>query len=278
MAVNNMGNLQMYCISMEPGHFSFIKNLDYIPVGLGDKNFSEGWIGDNTEHNISHKNKYYGEYTFHYWLWKNYIDKLDDKWIGFCQYRKFWTLNNYDNTKITFQELPSLVLKNIPPEFEDYEVILGQPFFVNKRKIMKFIKKGFKIILKKPQYIFDSNSRNIKFHFDIMHGENNLNKAIDLLDEANKKDFKIYVNSKLYFHPQNMFICKSKNLLKKYYETVFLWLEKCEKIFKFQKLTGYDLTRIYGFLAERFLSYWFQKNAKCKTMNIAFYDIRNDIN
>ena len=100
MAVNNMGNLQMYCISIESCHFSFIKNLDYIPVGLGDKNFSEGWIRDNTEHNISHKNKYYGEYTFHYWLWKNYIDKLDDKWIGFCQYRKFWTLNNYDNTKI----------------------------------------------------------------------------------------------------------------------------------------------------------------------------------
>jgi hypothetical protein len=111
-----------------------------------------------------------------------------------------------------------------------------------------------------------------------MHGENNLNKAIDLLDEANKKDFKVYVNSTLYFHPHNMFICKSKNLLKKYYETVFSWLEKCEKIFKFQKLEGYDLTRIYGFLAERFLSYWFQKNARCKTMNITFYDIRNDIN
>ena len=27
-------NLQMYCISMEPSHFSFIKNLGYIPVGL----------------------------------------------------------------------------------------------------------------------------------------------------------------------------------------------------------------------------------------------------
>ena len=53
--------------------------------------------------------------------------------------------------------------------------------------------------------------------------------------------------------------------------------QRIKKIFKFQNLKGYDLTRIYGFLAERFLSYWFQKNAKCKTMNIAFYDIRNDI-
>ena len=111
-----------------------------------------------------------------------------------------------------------------------------------------------------------------------MHGENNLYKAIELLDNENRKDFKDYVDNYQYFHPQNMFICKSKDLLRKYYEVVFPWLQKCEKIFPTEKLVGYDLTRIYGFLAERFLSYWFQKNAKCETMNITFYDIRNDIN
>ena len=72
-----------------------------------------------------------------------------------------------------------------------------------------------------------------------------------------------------------MFICK-KNFLKKYYETVFPWLERCESIFGFENLRGYDLTRIYGFLAERFLSYWFTKNTKFKTMNITFYDINED--
>ena len=43
-----------------------------------------------------------------------------------------------------------------------------------------------------------------------MHGENNLYRAIDLLDQENKKDFKNYVDTMQYFHPQNMFICKSK--------------------------------------------------------------------
>ena len=38
------------------------------------------------------------------------------------------------------------------------------------------------------------------------------------------------------------------------------------------------MTRIYGFLAERFMSYWFQKNTKSITMPIIFYDIRKDIN
>ena len=31
------------------------------------------------------------------------------------------------------------------------------------------------------------------------------------------------------------------------------------------------------FLAERLMSYWFQKNTKYTTMPIFFYDIRNDL-
>ena len=267
----------MFCISLEPSHLNFIKKLGYIPVGLGDKNFQEDWFRDNTGNNISNKNKNYGEYTFHYWVWKNYMEQLSSKWIGFCQYRKFWTTKNFENTKINIGTLPNIVLNQIPKEYENYDAILGEPFFINKRKIMKFLKKGFNLVLKNPQVLFNQKLRNIKFHFDLMHGENNLYKAINLLDNENKKDFKNYVDTMQYFHPQNMFICKSKNLLQKYYETIFPWLESCEKIFPRENLKGYDLTRIYGFLAERFLSYWFQKNANCKTMDITFYDIRDDI-
>ena len=45
--------------------------MDYIPVGLGDKNFDNNWFSDKIGKNISNKNKNYGEYSFHYWLWKN---------------------------------------------------------------------------------------------------------------------------------------------------------------------------------------------------------------
>ena len=62
-----------------------------------------------------------------------------------------------------------------------------------------------------------------------------------------------------------MFICK-KNLLKDYYQSVFPWLEKCEKVFGFEKLQGYGMKRIYGFLAERYLSYWFKKYTKYKEL------------
>ena len=273
--VNNIKNLEMYCISLEPKHLSFIKKLGYTPVGLGDKNFNQEWVKDNTGNNISKKNKNYGEYTFHYWIWKNYLEQINHEWVGFCQYRKFWTLKNYDNQKLSIQEIPNIVLKEIPDDFKNYDVIMGEPYYINQRKIMKFLKKGLKIIIKNPKVLIDESSRNIRFHFDLMHGENNLYKAVNLLDHENKNDFWDYVNTKNYFHPHNMFICKN-SFLKKYYEVIFPWLERCESIFGFENLRGYDLTRIYGFLAERFLSYWFSKNAKLKTMNITFYDINDD--
>ena len=273
-----MKNLKIFCISLEPNHYDFIKSLGYEPVGLGDKNFNDKWFRDNSGINISRKNKNYGEYTYHYWIWKNYLDKLDDKWIGFCQYRKFWSLSRDQTKNVNITNLNNQVLKEIPKKFDEYEAIIGEPIYVNQRKIMKFIKNGFKIILKKPFLIFDRNKRNLNFHFDLMHGENNLNSAINLLDTANQNDFRKFVNTQVSFNPHNMFICKSKKKLEDYYENLFPWLEKCEKLFGFDDLKGFGKIRIYGFLAERFMSYWFQKNTNYTTIPIVFYDIKKDLN
>ena len=267
----------MYCLSVDFRHLDTIKSFNYIPVGLGNDNFSKEWVRDNSGENISHKNKNYGEYTFHYWLWKNYLDKIGNNWVGFCQYRKFWSLKNIKPIQ-SIDDLNSKILKEIPKEYEKYDCILGEPLLINQLRIMKFIKRGLKLILKNPAYLFNKKDRNIKFHFDMWHGMGNLDKAIDLLDDEDKEDFTKFVNTKNAFNPHNMFICKSKDILKKYYEKVFPWLDRCEKLFGFENLKGYGATRIYGFLAERYMSYWFQKNTKYKTMPIVFYDIRNNIN
>jgi len=273
-----MKNLNMFCLTLEPNHYKFIKELGYTPVGLGEKNFNKDWFTDKSKTNISKKNENYGEYTYHYWIWKNYLDELDDGWIGFCQYRKFWSLEEYKVENINFNSLGNQVLKEIPEEFDKYDSILGRPMYVNQWKIMKFIKKGLKIIVKKPFLIFNKKKRNLNFHFDLMHGENNLNNAISLLDAANQNDFRKFVNTEVSFNPHNMFICKSKKKIKSYYEDLFSWLEKCEKLFGFENLKGFGKKRIYGFLAERFMSYWFNKNTKCTTMPIIFYDIRKNLN
>ena len=158
-----MKNLKMFCISMEPNHYDFIKELGYMPVGLGEKNFNPNWMSDKSKDNISKKNKYYGEYTYHYWIWKNYLDQLEDQWIGFCQYRKFWSLNEHQNKDVNFNSLSSLILKDIPSKFNEYETILGDPIFINQFMATKFIKKGLKLFIKRPFSIFNKKERNKAF-------------------------------------------------------------------------------------------------------------------
>ena len=58
-------------------------------------------------------------------------------------------------------------------------------------------------------------------------------------DKKNKNDFKKFVNNEVSFNTHIMVICKSKEKLKRFYEDVFPWLEKCEKIFGFEHLSGY---------------------------------------
>ena len=249
----------MYCLSISNKDLSIIQSLDYIPVGLGNDGFSNQWVTDKTLDNISQKNKSYGEYTFHYWFWKNELKKItDDNWVGFCAYRRFWSNNiDKDNQNIKFKDR---VLNEIPKTWKDYDVILGNKIYVDNIKWTKILKYGKTSLIRNPKAIFKKN-RNIKFHFDMFHGNGVIDKAIDVLNEKDKKDFKEFV--------------KSKKIMMKYYETVFAWLNECEKIFGFD-LDGYGKIRIYGFLAERFLPFWFNKYSNCLEWPIVFNDLRKE--
>ncbi len=256
---------------MNPQHEQKIKKLSLIPVGLGKKKFSNNFLNDKNGINISNKNPNYGEYTFHYWIWKNYINNIETNWVGFCQYRKFFTKINIENNKVNFDLLKNNLITDITHDYDNYDCILGEQFSVENFKFIKFVKKNFIKIITSPKAIFYKRKRTIKFHFDIFHGSGNLDKAIDLLDLDNKEDFRKFVNSKTSFNPHNMFMCK-KEFLKKYYESIFPWLEKCENLFGFD-LEGYGMKRIYGFLAERYLSYWFSKYCRVKEVPILFKDL-----
>ena len=63
------------------------------------------------------------------------------------------------------------------------------------------------------------------------------------------------------------------DLYSNYYKDIFAWLNSCENLFGFHNLKGYGMTRIYGFLAERFMSYWFKKNTNYVELPIIFHDI-----
>ena len=217
-------------------HLANLKKLNYVPVGLGKNNFSSEWLRDNKEINISEKNSYYGEYTFYYWFWKNILN----------------------------------ILKEIPKEWDDTNIILGEEIFVDNWKLSKILKHGGKYFLKNPKYFLKKN-RNIKLHFDIFHGPNILDRAIEVLNHDDRIDFKDFVNNEKSFNRENLFFCRSKQTINDYFTSVFNWLLECEKLFGFD-LKGYSQTRLYAFLAERYISFWFKKYTKFKTWPIFFYD------
>ena len=262
----------MFCITLENNHCKKIEELGYIPVGLGNKIKSNKFLRDNTKVNISEKNSFYGEYTFHYWLWKNKIIDQEKNWIGFCQYRKYWAQEKKIIRLNTITDLKKVIVNDVPSSLNHFESILGEEIFINQFRLSKFVKKNLNTMLKNPTLFFDKNKRSIKFHFDMMHGKGNLDKAIKLLNKKDQDDFREFVNTEVSFNPHNMFICKSYKILDDYYSSLFPWLQSCEKEFGFE-LDGYGLKRIYGFLAERYMSFWFKKYTKFTTIPIIYQDI-----
>lgn len=106
------------------------------------------------------------------------------------------------------------------------------------------------------------------------HGYGILEKSINLMNKNDKNEFKKFVNNNYMFNPHIMFISKKK-ILDRWFRDLFKWLFKCEKIFGTSNLKGYDQERLYAYLAERYLSFWFKKYTNYLEWNWAFYEKYN---
>jgi hypothetical protein len=71
-----------------------------------------------------------------------------------------------------------------------------------------------------------------------------------------------------------MFIAKP-HIINDWFNNLFPWLMKCEDVFGFKNLQGYDTQRLYAFLAERYLSFWFKKYTDYTTWPWTFLDFKN---
>ena len=103
-------------------HKKIEENLNNIciPIQVG-YNENLGYIRDNTEDNISEKNKNYCELTGIYWIWKNY--ELP-QYVGFCHYRRFFVTGNIIKTKISNKEIKKIL--------KSYDIILPKKLHLNK--------------------------------------------------------------------------------------------------------------------------------------------------
>ena len=132
-----------FCLTHKYNHK--LEKIKYINVGMGNNKFPDNWILDSTGDHISEKNKYYDMYSFHYWLWKNYLDKINNnKWVCFSTYRRFW---KSESSFIDSDPLEKKIIQPPPREWDNYNTILTEPTDVSKIKISKIFKKGKKLLI-----------------------------------------------------------------------------------------------------------------------------------
>ena len=251
-----MNKIDMYCVTDKD--LPFLHNLPYKLAGVGKSNFSEKYLRSDIKKNIFMKEKYYSELTFHYWFWKNLLNISENKWIGFCQKRRFWINTSSEGKNINVKNINEHLLEKMPKNFEKYDSVICKPISLSGVKKTKIIKRGWKNLLINPSILINEKKQTIQLHFDMHHGYGNLKKALELVDDNDREDFKIYVNQKNFFNPNIMFISKPE-IIDKWFTSVFSWLSRCEDVFGFENLKGYDQSRLYAYLAERYLSFWFKK-------------------
>ena len=241
--ISIMTNLVVYCASAYN-----LKVLDKLPsyikpIGLGGANFPNHWLTEKVGENISKLNKFYGEHSAIYWVWKNKLNEMNDSdWIGFCHYRKLWLNNLYKKKqKNTFSNLYSNLLKPNNSIFKNSDVVLIQPIMLKKDTVFE--------------------------QFDKVHKNNILRDCVDLLGSNEREEFQKYLGGKT-LYPLNLFITK-KYIFEKYCEDVFPWLKKCLEYCRDRNLTtGYNI-RIPSFLSERYMSFWFSKYKKKNFLSYA---------
>ena len=254
-----MKKIEMYCVTNKDS--PYLNKTPYNLAAVGRSHFSKNYLRCDNKDNIFYKEKNYSELTFHYWYWKNMLHSTKSEWIGFCQRRRFWIKNESVGQRIDEKNLNDHLLTHIPDNIGDIESIICKSISVTGSKRSKIFKRGWRNIIKNPLILFNRKKHNILLHFDMYHGYGNLNKAINFMNDEDREDFRNFVHANNVFNPHIMFISKHE-VLDKWFKSLFPWLERCEKVFGFNDLLGYDKTRLYAYLAERYLSFWFKKYTK----------------
>ena len=88
-------------------------------------------------------------------------------------------------------------------------MVLGQKIQVNNWKLSKILKHAKKKFLLNPSNFIKSN-QNIKLQFDVFHGDGLLEKALEVLNNSEKKDFKNFIIKENSFNRENLFFVNQK--------------------------------------------------------------------
>lgn len=210
-----------------------IRDQGYKILHVGENNnYKSTYLLDNTGDNISNKNQNYCELTGLYWIWKN---QSSDQIAGIVHYRRFFC-TEHSWIQYTYLHYP---LK--PISSEKCRIILD----------------NYDIILPKKKSIHMTSR---KFYED-SHDINDLLLTRRIIQDFTPDYIKAFDNvmkeSHIYY--ANMMVSK-KSIFDQYCEWLFPILFELEKNIDLSKYTDSYQRRVFGFISERLLQVWVEKN------------------
>ena len=218
---------RMFVVGHKP--FSYVQNAEYIPIQVA-KPFTQidmGILSDDTGDNIALKNQNYCELTAMYWIWKNYAQLEEIKYVGLCHYRRYLVLG--ENAKLIDGDQVSNILSKC-------DFILPQKFNLG--------------CTARQSYISTSG----------------VEKDLDITEKLLREEYPQYLNAwnmrlnSTSGHYCNVLITDIGNY-NAYCEWLFEVLGKLEELID---ITGYtqQQARVFGYLSEILLDVWLATNKK----------------
>lgn len=206
--------------------FEVPKLENYVPLQVGAEGKGDlGYLRDDTGDNISIKNPNFCELTGLYWIWKN----TSDEYKGLVHYRRYFGRNNFSRR-----------LKDIYPFDRMVSMLLHSDIILPYVEYFKENAKEEILIKCCTPDIFASLEEILKSKYP---------------DYATSFDRYFADNKSVLF---NMMFCR-RELFDSYCAWLFDILFELEKKVDLNKLNDYQ-KRLYGFLSERLLNVWIQKN------------------
>lgn len=226
-----------------------------IQTGFLQHNVDLGFLKDSDGINISSKNKNFAELTAHYWVWKNYFPSFNGKYIGFCHYRRFLSLNcnvidqyKTNPVQILYSNFSKLFDKNYAIDaFIDFcgdcDVIVPQKTVFKNQSVLS-------------QYISQHPKRDLDACFSVI-----CKKYPDYIPFCDA----FFKGNSGYFCLN--FIMK-KELFDNWCKWIFDILNDLEKQSDYSMYNSYATIRTPAYLAERLFNVWLMYQIEKKSLKI----------
>jgi hypothetical protein len=235
--------------------------------------FPNSWHKSNEKKNISVKFFSYADLVGHYYIWKNFLDKYNqDSWIGFSQYRRLWIKNKIARD-IQLNLLERIILTDIDESWNEYDAIIPPAFFFRKKKkeivrnILLFPIKRDISLFKYKTTVLDQFAQSLG-----PFGKDLIFEIIQYLPASESYDFLEFLKSRTHLSAHGMYISKVK-IINQYSNLIFEWFLKCENVInKNNNLPLIKNSRIFQYINERFLDYWFSKYYKVLRWPMVMYN------